>query len=60
MSNALIAFFLAAGGATFMYSKMGKRVGYGNQQNVLVLVVITFVLIFIMMMIFLNTLITLN
>lgn len=30
--------------AGFAYSRMGRRVGYGNTQNVTVVVIVTFVL----------------
>ncbi|MDB5175802.1 MAG: hypothetical protein JWM81_660 [Candidatus Saccharibacteria bacterium] len=60
MSNALISLFLAAGGAAFTYAKMGPRLGYGNSQNVWMLVGIVFALIFVVFMVLLNTLIKLN
>ena len=34
----------AAGVAAFTYSKMGRRVGYGNQQNVWTIVGVSFVI----------------
>lgn len=60
MSNVLIALFVAAGVSAFVYAKMGKRVGYGNGKNVWTLVSISFVLSFVVMIIFLKTLVTLN
>lgn len=60
MSSALIALFLAAGVAAFVYSKGGRRVGYGNAKNVWTLVGITFVLAFLIVFILLKTLVTLN
>jgi len=47
MSSALIAFFFAAGVAGWTYSKMGRRVGYGNTQNVTVIVAVAFVIAFL-------------
>jgi hypothetical protein len=41
----LYALFFGAGAAAFMYTKMGRRIGYGNSQNVWMVVGITFVLI---------------
>ena len=46
MSNALIALFLAAGIATYAYTKLGARLGYGNAQNVWIVVGAVFVLTF--------------
>lgn len=43
----MIAFFFAAGVAGWTYSKMGRRVGYGNTQNVAVIVAVTFVIAFL-------------
>ena len=40
----LYSLFFGAGVAAFVYSKMGRRVGYGNTQNVTTIVLITFVL----------------
>jgi hypothetical protein len=37
----------AAGAAAFVYSKVGRRVGYGNNQSVWGVVTITFVIVFI-------------
>lgn len=41
----LYAVFFGAGVAGFAYSKLGKRVGYGNQQNVWTIVGVVFVLV---------------
>ena len=46
MSNVWISLFLAAGAAAWMYSKMGRRIGYGNDQSVWTIVAVTFVLVF--------------
>lgn len=53
--NFLYSVFFAGGIATFAYTQLGKRVGYGNQQSVWVITAVTFVLSFI----FFFTLITL-
>lgn len=42
--NFLFAIFFGAGVAAFIYSKMGRRVGYGNSQNVVTVVGVVFVL----------------
>jgi hypothetical protein len=42
--NFLYAIFFGAGMAGFVYSRMGRRIGYGNSQNVWVVVGVTFVL----------------
>ena len=47
MSNFLIAFILAAGGGAFAYSKLGKRVGYGNTTTVWKMVAISFAVVFV-------------
>ncbi|MDB5184862.1 MAG: hypothetical protein JWN38_670 [Candidatus Saccharibacteria bacterium] len=60
MSNTLISIFLAAGIAAFVYSKMGPRLGYGNQKNVWTVVGVTFVMVFIVVEVLLGTLIKLN
>jgi len=40
----LYSFFFAAGVAAFAYAKLGRRVGYGNQQSVWQIVAVSFVL----------------
>lgn len=40
----LYAVFFGAGVAAWMYSKMGRRLGYGNTQNVTIMVAVVFVL----------------
>jgi hypothetical protein len=40
----LYALFFGAGVASFAYTRLGRRVGYGNKQNVSVLIGIIFVL----------------
>jgi hypothetical protein len=60
MGNGLIALFVAAGVAAFVYTKMGPRLGYGNSTNVWTVVGISFVLVFAMVYILLRTLISLD
>jgi hypothetical protein len=45
--NGLISLFLAAGVAAFAYTKLGRRVGYGNTQNVILIVSVIFVITWI-------------
>jgi len=40
----LYSVFFGAGVASFAYTRMGRRVGYGNTQNVTLVVGIIFVL----------------
>jgi glycerol-3-phosphate acyltransferase PlsY len=40
----LYSIFLGAGVAAFVYSRFGRRVGYGNTQNVATVVGVVFVL----------------
>lgn len=47
MSAFLVALFFAAGIAGFVYSKMGRRLGYDNARNVWMTVGVTFVIAFI-------------
>jgi Na+-driven multidrug efflux pump len=42
--NLMYAIFFGAGVAAFTYSRMGRRLGYGNSQNVWVTVGVVFVL----------------
>lgn len=42
--NFFYSLLFAAGVAAFVYSKMGRRVGYGNQQSVWTIVGVSFVL----------------
>ena len=59
MSSAMIALFVAAGVAAFAYTRLGKRAGYGNAQNVWTLVGLSFVGTFLVVFILLKTLVTL-
>jgi len=40
----LYALFFGAGVAAFVYSRFARRVGYGNTQNVAILVGVIFIL----------------
>jgi hypothetical protein len=40
----LYSLFLGAGVAGLAYTRLGRRVGYGNQQNVWIIVGVAFVL----------------
>lgn len=60
MSKALLSLMLAAGIAALAYSKLGKRVGYGNASNVWTLVAVSFVLTFLIVFVLLSTLVDLN
>ena len=40
----LYSIFFGAGVAAFIYTKMGRRLGYGNAQNVWTVVGVTFVI----------------
>ncbi len=60
MGNALISLFVAAGVAAFVYSKMGRRIGYGNTGNVWMTVGVVFVLVFAAVFILTSTLISLD
>ncbi len=42
--NFIYSLFFGAGVAAFVYSKMGRRIGYGNTQNVAIVVGVIFVL----------------
>jgi hypothetical protein len=42
--NFMFSVFFGAGVAAWVYSKMGRRVGYGNAKNVWTLVGVIFVL----------------
>lgn len=40
----LYSLFFGAGVAAFAYSRLGRRVGYGNNQNVAIIVAVVFIL----------------
>jgi hypothetical protein len=42
--NLLYAIFFGAGVAGFAYTRLGRRAGYGNTQNVAIIVGVIFVL----------------
>jgi hypothetical protein len=60
MSKLLTALILAAGLATFVYAKVGRRIGYSNPSGVWQLVGITFVLSFIIVFVLFSTLVSLD
>lgn len=39
----LYSLFFAGGAAAFIYTKMGRRLGYGNSKSVLIVVGVAFV-----------------
>lgn len=45
MNNFLVSIMFGAGVAAFVYSRFGRRVGYGNTQNQVILCLIVFVLV---------------
>jgi hypothetical protein len=47
MSDTLLSLMLAAGVATFVYTKMGPRLGYGNTKSVWTVVGVCFGLVFL-------------
>jgi len=51
MKNFVLALCIAAAAATFAYSKLGKRIGYGNQKHVWQVTAMTFAAVFVMAMI---------
>lgn len=52
----LYAIFFGAGAGAFMYTKMGRRLGYGNAQNVWLVTGVSFVIGTIVFYTILNTL----
>jgi len=40
--NWLLSLFFGAGVAAWVFSKMGRRIGYGNTQNTVVLTLVVF------------------
>ncbi len=40
----LYALFFGAGAATFIYTKMGRRVGFTNTENLTIIVVVAFII----------------
>lgn len=54
MSAFLIALLFAAGAATWIYTKLGRRTGGGNQQNAFIGAAVAGVLIFLFVFTFLK------
>jgi hypothetical protein len=52
----LVSLFFGAGVSAFTYTKMGRRLGYGNGQQVLLVVAVTFVITTIIFFTILKTL----
>lgn len=44
MNNFLVAILFGAGVAAFVYGRFGRRVGYGNTQNQIILCLAVFVI----------------
>ena len=53
--NFLYSIFLGAGVAGIAYAKMGRRLGYGNPQNVWIVVGVVFVIVTIIFFTILTT-----
>jgi hypothetical protein len=53
----LYSLFFGAGVAGFAYTKLGRRAGYGNTQNVITIVGVIFVLTTLVFLIILTTLV---
>ena len=47
MSDLIISIILAAGVGTFVYTKMGKRLGFGNLKKLWIAVVVSSIAAFI-------------
>jgi hypothetical protein len=56
MNNLLAAIMFGAGVTAFVYSRFGRRVGYGNTQNQVILCAVVFVLVSIIFFTILATL----
>lgn len=54
MNKVLIPIILAAGAATFVYLKMGRRIGYSNNSTVWKVTIVTFVISFLVFWTFLT------
>ncbi|HVA11200.1 MAG TPA: hypothetical protein VNG32_03450 [Candidatus Dormibacteraeota bacterium] len=52
----LYSLFFGGGVAAFAYTKLGRRAGYGNTQNVMTIVGVIFVLTTLVFLIILTTL----
>jgi hypothetical protein len=53
----LYSLFFGGGVAAFAYTKLGRRAGYGNTQNVITIVGVIFVLTTLFFLIILTTLV---
>jgi hypothetical protein len=51
----LYSLFFGAGAAAFTYSRFGRRVGYSNTQNVIIIIAVVFVLATIIFFTILDT-----
>jgi hypothetical protein len=58
--NLLYAIFFGAGVAAFVYTQMGKRIGYGNSQSVWTITLVTFVIASIIFFTIITTFISLQ
>jgi hypothetical protein len=56
----MISLFVAAAVGSFAYTKLGRRVGYGNSQQVWTLVAVAFIFTFAFMFSLLSWVIHLN
>ncbi len=46
MSNNIFSLIIASGAAAFVYTQMGKRIGYGNTSRVWIMVAVTLLFTF--------------
>jgi dolichol kinase len=60
MNSVLISLIMGAGCAALAYAKLGRRVGYGNSGSVWGLVAVSFVAGFLVTIILLKTLVSLD
>jgi hypothetical protein len=49
MSDTLVALIIAAGASGITYSKIGRRLGYGNSGKLWMIIALAFVLTFVIM-----------
>jgi ABC-type thiamin/hydroxymethylpyrimidine transport system permease subunit len=55
MSNLLISIMFGAGVSAFVYSRFGRRLGYANSQNQVILCAVVFILVSIIFFTVLST-----
>ena len=55
-SNVIISLILGAGAGAFTYSKLGKRIGYGNTKRLWLTIAIVFAIFFILILLTLSNL----